>query len=90
MWANIAVTPTIDHERIKKFTMKVTAFWGKETGLDLENTPFHIKMKRIDAPTEWVHDQLHKNFAAPWQTVGSARWSNKVFYFDLPENINGL
>ena len=90
MWANIAVTPTIDHERIKKFTMKVTAFWGINSGLDLENTEFHIKMKRINAPTDWVYDQLHKNFAAPWQTVGAAKWSNKVFFFDLPENINGL
>jgi len=90
MWANIAVTPTIDHERIKKFTMKVTAFWGRNIGLDINHTEFHIKMKKIDAPTEWVYDQLHKNFAAKWTDVGTAKWSNNVFSFDLPENINSL
>jgi len=90
MWANIAVTPTINHERIKKFTMKVTAFWGKNIGLDINHTEFHLKMKKIDAPTEWVYDQLHKNFAAQWTDVGSARWSNNVFSFDLPDNINAL
>lgn len=90
MWANIAVTPTINHERIKKFTMKVTAFWGKNIGLDINHTQFHIKMKKIDAPTEWVYDQLHKNFASEWVDVGSARWSDNVFSFDLPDNINAL
>jgi hypothetical protein len=90
MWANIAVTPTINHERIKKFTMKVTAFWGKNIGLDINHTQFHIKMKKIDAPTEWVYDQLHKNFAAQWTDVGSASWSDDVFSFDLPDNINAL
>ena len=90
MWANIAVTTTIDNQRIRKFIMKVTAFYGHDLGLDLNQTTFHIKMKKIDAPTEWVYDQLHKNFAGEWKNVGVATWSNSVISFDLPENLNSL
>ncbi len=90
MWANIAVTPTIDNQRVRKFIMKVTAFWGRNIGLDINHTVFHIQLKKIDAPTEWVDDQLHKNFASPWKTIGTVKWSNDVISFDLPENINTL
>jgi len=90
MWANIAVTPTIDNVRLKKFIMKVTAFWGPQTGLVLNKTVFHIKMKKIDAPTNWVYDQLQLNFAAPWTDIGTVSWTNGVISYDLPENINAL
>ena len=90
MWANIAVTPTINNTRLQKFIMKVTAFWGNKIGLDLNNTVFHIQMKKINAPSYWVHDQLHKNFAAPWTTIGTVKWKANVISFDLPENINSL
>jgi predicted DCC family thiol-disulfide oxidoreductase YuxK len=90
MWANIAVTPNINHVRLQKFIMKVTAFWGHQMGLNLNNTVFHIQMKKINAPSDWVHDQLHKNFAAPWTTIGSVKWTNNVISYDLPNNINSL
>jgi hypothetical protein len=90
MWANIAVTPTINNARLRKFIMKVTAFWGQETGLNLEKTTFKIKMKKIDAPTHWVFDQLHKNFASEWVTIGTVRWSGREISYDLPTDINSL
>jgi predicted DCC family thiol-disulfide oxidoreductase YuxK len=90
MWANIAVTPTIDNQRLHKFIMKVTAFWGQEIGLNLEGMVFNIKMKKIDAPTHWVFDQLHKNFLSQWVTIGSAKWSNRQISFDMPTDINSL
>ncbi len=90
MWANIAVTPTINNVRLRKFIMKVTAFWGHKTGLNLENTVFNIKMKKIDAPTHWVPDQLHKNFASEWVSIGTVRWNNKQISYNLPSNINSL
>ena len=90
MWANIAVTPSINNIRLRKFIMKVTAFWGQKLGLNLENTVFKLKMKRIAAPTDWVHDQLHKNFAAEWVTLGAVRWIGKEIRYDLPQNINSL
>jgi hypothetical protein len=90
MWANIAVTPNINNERLQKFIMKVTAFWGHEVGLNLNNTVFHIRLKKIDAPSHWVYDQLHLNFAAPWVTIGTVKWTNSVISYDLPNNINSL
>lgn len=90
MWANIAVTPTINHFRLQKFIMKVTAFWGRKLGLNLDGTVFLIKMKKIEAPTQWVYDLLHKNLSGEWRTVGTARWSGKSVAFDLPRDLNAL
>jgi predicted DCC family thiol-disulfide oxidoreductase YuxK len=90
MWANIAITPTINNVRLQKFIMKVTAFWGHKINLNLDDTVFHIQLKKIEAPFYWVPDQLHKNFLAPWVTIGSVNWRANVISFDLPENINSL
>ncbi|MCX7089621.1 MAG: DCC1-like thiol-disulfide oxidoreductase family protein [Methylococcales bacterium] len=90
MWANIAVTPTINLERLSKFIMKVTAFFGKEVGLDINQTVFDIKMKKIHAPSVWVYDQLNQNLAGDWQTIGSAVWVGNKFSVSLPNNINDL
>jgi predicted DCC family thiol-disulfide oxidoreductase YuxK len=90
MWANIAITPTINNARLQKFIMKVTAFWGQKMNLDLNKTVFNIKLKKINAPSYWVYDQLHQNFSAPWSTIGSVKWTDKVIYYNLPENINSL
>ncbi|WP_027159179.1 DCC1-like thiol-disulfide oxidoreductase family protein [Methylobacter luteus] len=90
MWANIAVTPNIDHKRLQKFIMKVTAFWGQEIGLNLDQTLFLIKVKKINAPSYWVYDQLHKNFSSPWSNIGIVKWNHGTVIFDLPDNINEL
>lgn len=90
MWANIAVTPNIDNKRLHKFIMKITAFWGQKIGLNLDNVVFNIKLKKISAPSYWVHDQLHKNFTSPWSTIGTAKWTDQKISVDLPDNINQL
>jgi predicted DCC family thiol-disulfide oxidoreductase YuxK len=90
MWANIAVTPNINNQRLHKFIMKVTAFWGQKIGLDLDKVVFNIKLKKIDAPSYWVYDQLHKNFTSPWVSIGTAKWSDNQISIDLPSNINDL
>jgi hypothetical protein len=90
MWANIAVTPNINNQRLHKFIMKVTAFWGQKIGLNLDKVVFNIKLKKIDAPSYWVHDQLHKNLTSPWVDIGTAKWSHNQISFDLPNDINAL
>ena len=90
MWANIAVTPTINNVRLHKFIMKVTAFWGQKIGLNLDDVVFNIKLKKINAPTYWVDDLLHKNLTTQWITIGTAKWSEQQIAFDLPDNINEL
>jgi len=90
MWANIAVTPNIDEGRLKKFIMKVTAFWGIKTGLDLDNTQFVIKMKKIKAPFVWEKDLRNNNLSGDWQTIGQARWQGKEISISLPEDVNEL
>ena len=90
MWANIAVTPNINNQRLHKFIMKVTAFWGQKIGLKLDDVVFNIKLKKINAPSYWVHDQLHKNFESPWSTIGTVKWNDRQISFNLPDNINAL
>ncbi|MGZ5007180.1 MAG: DCC1-like thiol-disulfide oxidoreductase family protein [Methylobacter sp.] len=90
MWANIAVTPNIDNNRLHKLMMKVTAFWGQKIGLNLDHVVFNIKLKKISAPSYWVYDQLHLNFTSPWTPIGTAKWSNNRISFDLPDDINQL
>ncbi|MEQ1635053.1 MAG: DCC1-like thiol-disulfide oxidoreductase family protein [Methylococcales bacterium] len=90
MWANIAVTPTINPVRLRKFIMKVTAFYGQKLGLDINQTTFDIKLKKIQAPSVWVYDQLNQNLAGEWQTIGFAAWSDNTFNLSLPNNINDL
>jgi hypothetical protein len=88
MWANIAVTPNIDHQRLSKFIMKTTAFWGINSGLDLDSTHFIIKLKKISAPSTWEKDLLASNLSGKWETIGSAKWHNKVIDLKLPSDIN--
>jgi len=90
MWANIAVTPNIDNHRLSKFIMKTTAFWGIKSGLDLNSTTFNIKLKKISAPSHWVHNLLTKNLSGDWDNIGSATWDDKSFSLNIPDNINLL
>jgi predicted DCC family thiol-disulfide oxidoreductase YuxK len=90
MWANIAVTPNIDEIRLKKFIMKVTAFWGRKTGLDLENTQFIVKMKRISAPFVWEKDLRNNNLSGEWQAIGTVQWTGKEVKISLPKDIDIL
>jgi len=90
MWANIAVTPNIDNHRLKKFIMKTTAFWGINSGLDLNKTTFNIKLKKISAPKQWVPNLLQSNLSGSWTTIGSATWLNKDISITIPDDINLL
>lgn len=90
MWANIAVTPNIDNHRLKKFIMKTSAFWGINSGLDLNKTTFNIKLKKISSPNQWVPNLLKSNLSGYWTTIGSATWANKDISISIPDNINLL
>lgn len=87
MWANIAVTPNINQQRLKKFIMKVTAYWGTKLGLDLNHTIFYIQHKTIDSPVTWVEDLRAKNLSGKWETIGAAKWQNNVILITLPQEI---
>jgi hypothetical protein len=90
MWANISVTPKINNWRLKKAIMKITAFWGIESGIPLNKTLFNIKMKKIQSSDEWVFDMRNHNLSGAWSTIGTARWRDKNLDIQIPENINAL
>ena len=88
MWANIAVTPNIDRHRLHKFIMKVTAFWGIKSELELNSTIFKIKLKKINAPEFWVKDLLNNNLSGKWITIGTVTWDQKEIKITAPKDIN--
>ncbi|WP_150046262.1 DCC1-like thiol-disulfide oxidoreductase family protein [Methylomonas rhizoryzae] len=90
MWANIAVTPNIDELRLKKFIMKVTAFWGHKLGLALDGTRFIVKMKKIRAPFEWEANLRQNNLSGAWSSIGYAQWHGREIKIDLPADIDAL
>ena len=90
MWANIAVTPNIDNQRLKKFIMKITAFWGTKIGLNLNNTQFTLKLKKIKAPSTWRFNLRNNNLNNPWNIIGIASWTNETFSIRLPPDIEAL
>ena len=77
MWANIAVTPNINSDRLNKFIMKVTAFWGAKIGLDLDHARFIIKHKKIVSPVQWHQDLRKDNLSGNWANIGTAIWQDK-------------
>ena len=85
MWANIAVTPDIDRNRLDKFLMKVTAFWGTKCGLDLSNAVFTIKMKEIRTPSKWEKGLRNYNLNQPWQDIGRVVWKKDRARIEIPE-----
>ena len=87
MWANIAVTPHIDALRLKKGIMRVTAFWGHNRQLVLNDTRFLIKMKSIQVPFSWEKGLRNRNLSGEWQTIGSAQWQGKTIAIQLPADL---
>ena len=90
MWANIAVTPNIDRHRLHKFIMKVTAFWGIKSELELNDTLFYLKLKKTQAPNYWVKGLLNNNLSGKWQTIGTAKWREKEITITAPDDVNSL
>ena len=90
MWANIAITPNIDNFRLKKFIMKITAFWGIKSGLDLNRTHFNIKLKKNHAPPTWLFDLRNSNIKQPWFNIGTVQWTDQAVFINIPDDINSL
>lgn len=83
MWANIAVTPNINRDRLSKFIMKVTAFWGHKVGLNLNHARFIIKHKKINSPEQWKPNLRQENLSTDWKNIGTVVWKHKHYQLEL-------
>jgi predicted DCC family thiol-disulfide oxidoreductase YuxK len=83
MWANIAVTPNINSDRLSKFIMKVTAFWGTKVGLDLNHAKFIIKHKAVVSPVQWRDNLRKDNLSGEWDNIGTVIWRDKKVHINL-------
>ncbi len=90
MWANVAVTPDINVQRLTRFLKKIIIFWSIKSGIPLENTVFIIKTKRIKSPPVWEKNLLHENFSQAWLEVGKAKWEHNALSIDFSDEIESL
>ncbi len=86
MWANVAVRPILNEQRLYKFIRKVTAFWASKLGISLDDANFAIKMKRIAVPMTWQYDLRNKNLSGEWNTIGYATWNNVQMQMKIPSD----
>ncbi len=84
MWANVAVRPIFEKDRLYKFVRKVTAFWAPKMGVSTNHSKFLIKMKRICVPMTWRHNLQKQNLSGQWKTIGSVIWKNNRMQIDIP------
>jgi len=87
MWANVAVTPHLDKYRLRKFSAKVTAYYGRQLGLDLNDARFRLKAKHIRMPADWEPGLRHWNLSQPWHDAGELLWRDKVMRLELSEPL---
>ena len=78
MWANVAITSHMSQDRLEKFGRKVTAYYAREMGINLEQADFVIKSKHVDVPTHWEPELRAHNLSGEWTDIGLLSWRNGV------------
>ena len=88
MWANVAITSHMSQDRLEKFGRKVTAYYAREMGINLEQADFIIKSKRVEVPTDWQPDLRRHNLSGEWTDIGLLSWRNNVGRLTLESRPN--
>lgn len=78
MWANVAITSHMSQDRLEKFGRKVTAYYSREMGINLEDADFLIKAKRVEVPTHWEPELRQRNLKGNWTNIGLLSWKNGI------------
>lgn len=88
MWANVAITSHMSQDRLEKFGRKVTAYYGREMGINLEEADFVIKSKRVEVPTHWEPELRKRNLSGEWTDIGLLSWRHGVGRLTLKPRPN--
>ena len=76
MWANVAITSHMSQDRLEKFARKVTAYYSRDMGINLDDANFVIKSKRVEVPTHWEPELRKHNLSGTWTDIGVLTWRN--------------
>jgi len=87
MWANVAVRPIMDRQRLELFSKKVILFWGTKIGINVEETEFHIKLKHIQVTDHWVDNLRQFNTKQPWSNAADIAWENNEFRWTYHKDL---
>ena len=90
MWANVAITSHMSQERLEKFGRKVTAYYGREMGVHLDQADFVIKSKRVEVPTHWEPALRKHNLRGHWTDIGVISWRDGIGRLNLEPRSSAL
>ncbi len=90
MWANVAITSHMSQDRLEKFGRKVTAYYSREMGINLEHADFVIKSKRVEVPTHWEPELRKHNLSGNWTDIGLLSWRNGIGRLSLEPRPGAL
>ncbi|MFT6849646.1 MAG: putative DCC family thiol-disulfide oxidoreductase YuxK [Sphingobacteriales bacterium] len=79
----------VDQKKLKDGIRDFTAFWAYKNHIDLKNTIFNIKVKKIQSHNGWEKNFLRNQMQNPWFDAGTIHWNNEVFTAEIP-NIESL
>ena len=84
-WTFRVVGPNVDQAKFVDGVRDFTAFWATKNNVDLNNSKFNIKYKKIIHPTGWEKDYLRKQNNLRWSNAGTVEWKDRKFFADVPE-----
>lgn len=82
-WTFRIVGPKVDQKKLANGLRDFTAFWAYKNNVDLKNSTFKVKVKKVDLPTGWKKNLLHEQMEHPWIDAGVLRWENKECTADI-------
>ena len=79
-WGFRANAPAIDQEKLLDGIQDYSAFYAHKHGIDLANTRFNVKVKKIEVPhLKWKYNFLKDQIAKPWLDAGYVEWRDRKF-----------
>lgn len=76
-WTWRVNAPDIDMERLGRGIMRYTAYWAFHNHVDLDETRFEVRVKKIKMPTSWEAGLLKQQMEQPWQDAGYVIWQDQ-------------
>lgn len=70
--------PDIDMERLGRGIMRYTAYWAFQNQVDLDETRFEVRVKKIKMPTSWEVGFLKQQMEQPWLDAGYVIWQDQT------------
>jgi len=89
-WLHRVITVDVDVDQWDRGLRRITAFWSRHHGVDLDDATFLIKIKRIDTSQGWEPGYRQRQMAMPWMDGGVIRWRDQHYTSQVVDVIRAL